>query len=275
MPITLLDPSLQQGDKWTLVFWSGLTTAQVEARVVHKRDLTAPNLENPSQTPFRPQLIVSVPDLPVGPTSITAYGETASFVVPKENFTIIATPVLVSEQTANYDIFGYTTGVGSNGAIYLSIGGLANVCKPMEFKAHLEGSPLRIDSVAILNAQGFFIDLLPPITDIFFFDPENNSNRSNLLHYLRHSFQGYCEAHKPQGAKEVDSQDPNWHLDGTLHVDYSTLIVAITGHFADGSGPAPGSVSYEKLDIDTNLVSSMGSWEYELPEEVITKTAPY
>jgi hypothetical protein len=53
--------------------------------------------------------------------------------------------------------------------------------------------------------------------------------------------------------KEVDPQDPNWHLDRTPHVDYTTLIFALTGHFDDGSIPEAGSASFT-LKMKTKTV---------------------
>ena len=113
--------------------------------------------------------------------------------------------------------------------------------------------PLRLANgdVIISNSQGYLINSLklnsgsiPPFSVV----PQNGKH-SDTLKYYRHSFETYCADHQPGGAREVDPIDPNWHKDGTPHVDYSTLIFAITGRFKDGSVPAAGSVSFD-MNVD-------------------------
>jgi hypothetical protein len=89
--------------------------------------------------------------------------------------------------------------------------------------------------------------------------PETQKGQdSDTLHYFRHSFEKYCAAHLAGGEDEVDPQDPHWHLDGTPHVDYSTLIFAVAGHFDDGSFPTPGSASF-KIELETEIVEDEGA----------------
>jgi hypothetical protein len=250
MPVTLFHPTFQVGQTWQVTFQNNTTTVTVEAPVVWKRDLTAPMEEK-----YTSQLVVSVPNMPVGPTRIVASTTNDSLVVLEESFTVIAKPVVVAEQSSSYQVKQYTTGVGADGVLYISVGGLSQVCSAMDFGGFMKGYPLRFEDgdVAISNTQGFLVEALDEENiDHFFITPKKN-NYSNHLNYFRHSFEKYCADHQPGGAKEVDSQDPNWHLDGTPHVDYSTLIFAIAGSFEDGSWPQPGSASFD-LIVESEVV---------------------
>jgi hypothetical protein len=192
--------------------------------------------------------------------------------VPAESFTLIGKPVVASEQTGKYDVKNYVTGVGADGTVYISLGGLNNVCAPMEFRAFAKGYPLRFTTgaVAILNTQGFFIDALsPPSADHFVVAPQEGRT-SDTLGYFRHSFAQYCADHQPGGPKEVDPQDPNWHVDGTAHTDYATLILAISGGLDNGTIPQAGQVAFD-LRLQTKLGDPSQGWAREKGEEAVKK----
>jgi hypothetical protein len=264
MPVTLFHDSLKEGQSWNVSFQSGATTATTKAVVVVKRTLT-----DPRGLTYKPQLLVPVPaGLPTGPTRIVASTKNASLTVMEDSFTVIGKPVGVAEQGGNYAVKNYTTGVGYDGTLYISVASLNQVCQPMEFRVLLNNYPLRFGNgnIVILNHQGFFIDALDTQSaDHFMVHPLGRST-SDLLDYFRHSFATYCANHLLGGSKEVDSQDPNWHLDGTAHTDYAILIFAIAGRFDDGSVPRAGSVSF-----DLNFAASLGdndeTWAREREEE--------
>ena len=270
LSISLFHDSLQVGESWEVVFQNpsqkDAKKPAVKAQVVSKRDVTDPSGET-----YTPQLVVPVPNIPVGPTRIIASSAKASFVVPEEAFTMIAKPIVVSEQDAEYTM-KYETGVGADGTLYISIGGLDKVCKAMEFDGRFKKYPLRFveSDIVIFNAQGFLIEALGKDTlDHATVQPETRKGHdSDKLYYFRHSFEKYCTTHLPGGEDEVDPNDPNWHLDGTPHVDYSTLIFAVAGHFDDNSFPTPGSASF-KIELETEAVDDEGAlgadehWEEE------------
>jgi hypothetical protein len=268
MTITLFHDSFQDGQTWNIAFHNGKRTATTRATVVVKRALTDPTGET-----LTPQLVVPVPpDVPTGPTRIVASMENSSFVVPEEAFTVIAKPVVISEQRTKYETM-YTTGVGADGTLYLSVGGLDKVCQAMEFDGLLKKYPLRFteEDVVVTNAQGFLIEALGAhALDHAVVTP--GSKDSDRLFYFRHSFAQYCADHLPGGADEVDPNDPNWHLDGTPHVDYSTLIFAVGGRFDDGSFPAPGSASFI-LELTTAIVDESELTEHALEREDEVKGA--
>jgi hypothetical protein len=241
MKVTLFSSSFKVGQVWTVIFQNAFPAT---ASVVSKRNIT-----DPSGTKYTPQLAVTVPSsVPRGPTSILAYTTGAYVSVPNTSFTVIGSPVVVSEQNTSTTVTNYTTGVGSDGTVYVTIGGVGNICGAMNFASFMTNYPLRFANgdIAIFNSQGYFINSLiansgnpPP----FLVTPQTGAT-SDILDYYRHSFATYCTNHLPGGAREVDPADSNWHLNGTSHVDYSTLIFAITGT-VNGSAPTAGSISFD------------------------------
>jgi hypothetical protein len=273
MAVTFFHDSFQVGQTWTVVFSNGAGSARVVTDIVSKRALTdPPNLQ--SAPTYHPQLIVTVPTLSMGPTKIEAFADNASFIVPEEYFTLIGKPVVVSEHAANYSVKDYVTGVGSDGTLYISLRGLNDVCKPMEFRALAKSYPLRFadGAVAILDSQGFFIDALNQQSADHFSIQRVDGADSDLLAYFRHSFKHYCADHQPGGVKEVDRQDPNWHLDGTAHTDYSTLILAISGRLDDGTIPQAGEVSFD-LKLQAKIGDPHKMWAQETGEEADMKSS--
>ena len=148
MTVTLFDSRLQAGQRWTVRFQRGATTATAVATVIMKRDITIAGA-------YRPQLVVTMPNVPVGPTSIMASTKNSAFTISQQAFTTIAKPVMVAEQNIDYDMPDYTTAVGADGTLYMSIGGLDKVCHSMKFDSRADGVPLRLGQgdAAIFNHQ--------------------------------------------------------------------------------------------------------------------------
>ena len=264
MSVTFFDPSFVVGQQWNITFNSGLASATVSAPVEMKRDIT--DRTGATQTP---ELRVTVPSLPPGPGSIHLSAGTSSITIPEDSFVVIGQPVEVSQENAEIELDKYTPAVGHDGTLYLAVGGLNQVCDAMSFQAKLDDYPLRFSDgdVLIFNSQGYFIDSLTTSAghSHFSISPGDEST-SNALSYDRHSFAKYCADHEPGGPKEVDPIHPNWHLDGTPHVDYATVIFAINGHFDNGSAQRPGAVSVD-LNLRTSLGNGTQGWESEQPEE--------
>lgn len=263
MSVTFFDPSFVVGQQWDITFNSGPESATVSAQVEMRRDIT-----NKTGTKQTPQLRVTVPSLPPGLGSIHLSSGTSSITIPADSFVVIGQPVEVSQENAEIQMDKYTTAVGLDGTLYLAVGELNQVCDAMSFQAKLDGYPLRFSDgdVLIFNSQGYFIDALTSVTHSHFSINPGDASTSNTLSYDRHSFAKYCADHEPGGPKEVDPIHPNWHLDGTPHVDYSTVIFAINGHFDNGSAQRPGAVSVH-LDLRTSLGNGTQGWESEQPEE--------
>ena len=260
MPVTFYDWRFVKNQTWQVSFTSGTTSISTTARVVRKRDITVPSGKKSS-----PQLSVVVPKLPPGPTSIKiSRGKRVEMQIPPDSFVVMGGLVGVSQQNNELELSHYATAVGGDGTLYLGVGGLNTVCDPMKFQAALDGYPLRFGDgdVLIFNGQGYFIDALNPASHNHFFINPGSSTTSDQLIYERHSFQQYCIDHAPGGSKQVDPKDPNWHLDGTPHVDYSIVIFAIGGHFDNGATQAPGPIS-SKMNMETELGDGTGDWEPE------------
>lgn len=264
LSLTLFHDSFQVGQTWNVAFRNGRTTKAVSAQVVSRRALT-----DPTGITYGPQLVVLMPEAPVGPTSITASFDAMSLTVPQDAFTVIGRPLMVSEHDAHYKVQQYKTVVSADGGLYMSVSGLHAVCKAMEFQVFSPRFPLRVAQMTILNSQGFFIDAFgPQSVDHFVIEPGTGA-KSDLLHYFRHSFEQYCADHQPGGPKEVDPSDPNWHLNGTPHVDYSTLIFAITGDVRERPLRGGRRTSLV-LDMQTTLGDGTGAWEVEQEEEMVS-----
>lgn len=263
MPVTFFDPSFVVGQQWNVTFSSGQVSDTVSAPIEMKRDIT--DATGIKQTP---QLVVAMPSLPPGPCSIHLSAGTSSITITADSFVVIGRPVQVSQQNAEIEQNGYTTAVGLDGTLYIAVGGLNQVCDAMSFQAELDGYPLRFSDgdVLIFNSQGYFIDSLTPLSQNHFSINPGDASTSNELSYYRHSFAKYCADHLPGGPKQVDPKDPNWHLDGTPHVDYSFVIFAINGHFDNGSAQIPGAIS-ATMSLGTSLGNGTEVWETEQPEE--------
>jgi hypothetical protein len=273
MKITLFHDTFQAGQLWTVVFQNGSTHRRSrKGRVVQRRDIT----DVTGQT-LTPQLIVTVPPaFPPGPTSITVSRDGESFTIPESDFIVIGRPVQITEKKIEFTKAKYTTAVGADGTLYFSLGGLAKVCQPMKFKALMQGNPLRFTDtgqITITNSQGFLIESLrctpagcTPATHYF---PDANigdEEKSDKMEYWRHSFEQYCADHQPGGAKMLDPQDHNWHKDGSPHVDYATLIFAVSGHYDDSSIPQAGQMRFE-LQMQSDPDDMQDGWEEEKEEE--------
>src|SRR5205823_3919687 len=92
------------------------------------------------------------------------------------------------------------------------------------------GFPLAFGSsnVAMYNDQGFLMQLLDPNVPGLFQIAAGDALTSTALTYWRHEFETYKQAHRQLDAFNTDD-DPNWHADGTPHVNHNLIVVAIRG----------------------------------------------
>src|SRR5262249_22382920 len=140
---------------------------------------------------------------------------------------------------------GYRAAVGRDGVAYVSLD-LTGMQMPMVFEAQAKGYPLRFggDDVVFYNVQGFLMQMIQvgtqPVPGMFAFPADVGSLASAILHYSRHESVTYFLQHADHLPHSVDPKDPNWHLDGSRHVDHDHLILAIMGTL-NGVPPKPGS----------------------------------
>ena len=265
IPISIFGSALKDGTGVRVVFQSA-TSAQpvaVDGTVVVRRDL--------ADGAARPQVVVPLPALPLGPASITvlaANGGATLVSSPATDFTVAPAPLAIPSGAGEFTWSGYQAAVGSDGVVYLSLT-VADVRHPMIFDASAVGYPLRFNAedVVLYNAQGFLMQLLiedgkrkkaKPMPGMFVFPASDATYRSNGVHYSRHEFNTYVLQHQEREPHAVDANDPNWHVDGTRHVDHDHLILALVARFADGSTPRPGATTAFDLVLRTSSLFSNG-----------------
>ena len=79
---------------------------------------------------------------------------------------------------------------------------------------------------------------------------------SDVLGYWRHEFATYKQQHQQLHDFALD-QDPNWHMDGTYHVNHDKIVVAINAKTNGGSHLARGVTPPFKLVV-MSAASSTG-----------------
>jgi hypothetical protein len=90
--------------------------------------------------------------------------------------------------------------------------------------------------------------LAPPPGETGDSGENGTSVTSDVFAYWRHDFAGYKQQHRQLDAWQLDD-DPDWHADGTYHVDHNTIVVAVSGTLPDGSPPPPGATPPFRLVV--------------------------
>jgi hypothetical protein len=220
--------------------------ASVSAQAVSKRDL--------ANGQYKPQLVVTVPTLPLGPTGITVKQgtQTSPFMsVPDTDFVIAPAPIVIPSQVGEFRYQNFQAAVGRNGVVYLSLD-LTNVTLPMVFQAQAKGYPLRFSSndVVFYNPQGFLMQLLNQNMPGLGSTTASLGVDSNILYYSRHEFNTFYLQHNENQPHATDPADSNWHLDGTRHIDHDHMVLTIAGA-VNGSAPVPGATPAFELVLKT------------------------
>jgi hypothetical protein len=245
---TLFAPGLQAGKSYEIEFAAGTTdqTLLVRAVAVRRRDL-ADGVD-------KVQLPVPVPAVPLGPTGITVWDGAAQILaVSDADFTVTAAPVVIPAEPSQSVLSDYRTGVGRDGVVYISLD-LSQVTEPLVIRARLRGYPLRFagDDAVFYNTQGFLMQALDAgIPGLFTLAAPSDPGDSDVLQYSRHEFNTFFLQHAERQEHSVSADDPNWHLDGTPHIDHDHLILGLSATLADGTVPAPGQTPPADLVIET------------------------
>ncbi len=255
-PVTLFSPAFQVGVAYTVTFTSGITgdATSVSATVVSLRDL--------ADGQYKPQLVVPLPAMPLGPASISATRGNRNkpdVAIGDSAFTVAPTPVALPAQYGSWHYPNFQAAVGRDGVAYIALDATA-IYLPMVFEARAAGYPLRFGAEDVLfrNIQGFLMQMLmqgapdatQPVPGMFVFPAANPDTDSDTLHYSRHEFTTYFLQHMERQPHAVDPNDGNWHLDGSRHVDHNHLILAIVGS-VNGAPPAPGATPPFDLVVST------------------------
>lgn len=251
--VVLFDDAFRAGDRLRVTFRSlDGTSASVEGTVVARRDL--------ADGVTKPQLPVTLPALPPGPASIgveTTSSATPVMAIRDDAFTVAAMPVVVPDDYGKWSFPNQTAAVDRDGVVYLTLD-LSGLTQPLVLDARGVGLPLRFEAADVLffNVQGFAMQQLvqagsgDPIPGMSV-TPSTTATASDTLHYSRHEFRTYFLDHAERLPHAVDPSDPNWHRDGTRHVDHDHLILAIAGNRPDGTLLAPGQTPPFRLELAT------------------------
>jgi hypothetical protein len=273
--VALFADDLVAGETYQVEFkpWRGKSKS-VDVVAEKRRDL--------ADGTWQVQLWAPVPPkLDFGPAEIKVKNrKTPILEIPAEDFTVIAPPARLAMNTDDFTVRlpDYEMAVGADGAAYVALD-ISGVARRAEFLATGFGFGLRfqVDDVLLYNTQGMLMEQLsshvededlnndgdyydegegdwngngrldnPDVADVV---PQSGDD-SDAFFYDRHSFEQYEEEHLAGGRRELDSDDPNWHLDGTRHTDHHYLVAVIYGATADGDTLEPGKTNGFELVID-------------------------
>ena len=254
--VSIFDATLQVGQAYDVTFTSGTTgaSASVATRAVSRRDL--------ADDVYKTQLNVDVPSLPLGPTSIgvrLAGQSGAILTIDDAALTVVPQPIPVKNHGESKDK-EFRAAVSRDGVVYLSLD-VSDIHDARIFRAEMKKYPLRFTSEDVLfyNTQGFLMQLLDgTIPGLFSLEATDKANDSDILEYARHEFNTHFLLHNERQAHTVDGSDPNWHGDGTPHIDHDHLIVAIAGNMQDGSLPVPGATPKHEFKIKSYTLFDQG-----------------
>jgi len=253
--VTLFDDALVPGTSYQVRFESGTTHEKATASgvAVLRRDL-ADGVE-------RPQIVVTLPALPLGPTAVKLLGPGTALLeeIGDEHFTVAPQPVGIPTGVGTYRYENYRAAVSRDGIVYLSLD-FGDIQHARVFDARLVGLPLRYEAedVAFWNIQGFLMQLLGAKMPGLFAIGASNGADSDVLHYSRHEFNTWFLQHGERASHSVDPSDANWHLDGTPHIDHDRQILAMTATWPDGSTPTPGATARATLEIEVETLFAHG-----------------
>ena len=238
--VALFHPELQTGQSYTVTFRSGTTEQSID---VHTTAMTTRDLADGIR---KPQLVVAVPDLPLGPTAlhVRPVGQPIDLMSLEDSaFTVAPKPLMLLEDVGQVSFSNYQAAVGRDGTVYFSLD-VSNIHHPRTFQGQALGYPLHFtgEDVVFVNTQGFLMQLLDPdIRGLFTLDPATGDAASTGLRYARHEFNSFAFLHADKQVHEIDPQNPDWHIDGSPHIDHDHLIMAVSGLLSDGSVPTPGA----------------------------------
>ena len=236
--ITLFNDQLVPGQIYNVRFRSSVAHAVVWTRGTANSNRDIADGQN------RPQVTVAVPALPPGPCRITLWGRNLKeFSIDDSQFTVTTPPVALHQFSETIVQDGYQAGVGRDGTVYLAFD-LSQVTDATSFYGAAIGLPVTFaaGNVAMYNDQGFLMQLLDPTVPGLFSITPGDSAMSDVFGYWRHEFATYKQQHAQLHSFALD-QDPNWHMDGTYHVNHDKIVVAISAtdnngfHLGRGTTP--------------------------------------
>jgi hypothetical protein len=259
--ITLFNHLLDSGERYQVRFRNTVdgSVGWSQGRARTKRDI--------ADGRSRVHLRVAVADVGIGPVAISVWEHGREIcALGDHEFTVVPEPIVLRDFKASTTRREYQGAVGRDGTLYLPVD-VSKVDLATRFTGGAVGFPMAFapENVAMYNAQGYLMQLLDP-TDPQLFDLyPGDFEVSTVLSYWRHEFASYNRLHRSD--EDYETEDGEWHSDGTRHVDHDYIVVAIRGTMADGSLPAPGAtppfallVTSEPEDAQYASNSRSGSW---------------
>jgi len=272
--VTVFPSGIVPGQPYKVKFRSGGTMIAVRGVAVMKRDF--------ADGVVKPQISVTVPNVPIGPTAVTVIDPSSTSTVTatvtgtdtstsgavtgttapapllaldSSAFTTLPMQVAMTEENGETVFYCYRAAVGADGTTYIPLN-VGAISQHIVFKGFGQAYPIMIspDDLTIYNTQGVVMQLLTPDNAAIYSiaDDSGGANSFSVL-YDRHEFQTYKDEHIHQGNLLLDPSDPVWHLDGTRHIDHDNLVIAIHSPMRNGNYPAPGQSKSFNLDITTAL----------------------
>ena len=243
--VTLFHEALEPGRRYEVEFVSSLTGTHdwSQGRARRAQDL--------ADGAVRAQLVVRVPEVSFGPVAITVWhGDARVMAVADDAFTLAAPPIPLADFAETITREGYRTGVGRDGTLYIPVD-VTEVSGATTFTGRTFGYPLAFSAadVAMYNSQGFLMQLLDPAEEGLFEIRSGSGAASDTLSYWRHEFATYKRAHRQKDHLDA-GPDPEWHRDGSRHVDHDHIVVAIRGTVGAGA-PPPGETAPFTLVVES------------------------
>jgi hypothetical protein len=250
--VRLFEPGIRDGVTYTVKF---VDESAGSSEPAPKVLATARTLRDFADGIYKPQLVVQAPNLPPGPTRVIVLsGNTEVLKIPAKDFTMLQRPLVLPEADGLTIADCYRAAVGADGTVYLPVD-ISAIAEHMLFSGIGWNYPLLFDGndIVIYNTQGVLMQLLGPKQEGIFAIADPGSPHSFELIYDRHEFETYRAKHTHQGGYGLDPRDPEWHSDGTRHIDHDHLVIAIQGIVEFEGVPSPGVTPPFTMDIATVL----------------------
>lgn len=235
--ITLFDSRLDSGERYTVRFKNTVdgTVGWSQGRARVKRDVA----DGRSRT----QLRVAIGEVGIGPVAITVYnGSRELYALGDHEFTVVPEAIVLRDFKASTTRRDYRGAVGRDGTLYIPVD-VSNVDSATRFTGGAVGFPVTFapNNVAMYNSQGYLMQLLDPTDPALYELYPGDLQISTVLSYWRHEFATYNRQHRWD--PDYETEDGEWHADGSRHVDHDHIVVAIRGKLGNGSnltaGPTP------------------------------------
>jgi hypothetical protein len=266
--VTLIGEGIVADQAYVVHFQGGSgPEATVEGVAVVKRDFA-------DGTP-KPQLVVAAPALEPGPTAVTVTPEAGGapvLEIPSSDFTMLQAPLYLDEVQGQTRAKCYRAGVAADGTVYFPLD-ISAITERMIFVGRLGGYRLTFkpEDVVIYNTQGVLMQLLDPDrAGLYTIDdaPDGEDSgpgsewepgeRSFRMTYDRHEFKTYRERHLTDPDYFLDPSDPDWHVNGTRHVDHNHFVIAIHGLIDQTVPPTPGATPPFTFRVVTTFADLLG-----------------